>query len=361
MSPCCQTSSRIFPPLLRLYPSTPSNTSLDTAVIRHDETTKPLITPPGQERPYPKPTKTGRIPFTIPSTGDKGETYHELWGDLACGRTPLICLHGGPGAPGTYLRPLSLVQVDHGIPVLTYHQIGCGESTRFPQRAGDTAFWTPELFMAELDNLLAALRIAAFDLLGQSWGGMLAAQYALGQPRGLRKLVISNSPASMATWVAVTARLRAALPADVIETLDRCEREGREDSEEYQEAVMVFYRRHVCRTVPLAPEFVEAIEYLKEDSTVYGTMNGPSEFNVVGSLKSWSIEDQLHKITPQTAPGGMLLMNGYFDEAQDEVMQPFFTLPTVKTKWVRFALSSHIIQVEEMERVVRDLGMFLAS
>lgn len=128
-----------------------------------------VIQPPGQERHYPKPTKEGKIPFEYTKNGLKGETYYELWGDLSSSKTPLICLHGGPGAPHSYILPICLIYQDHGIPVIMYDQIGCGKSTRFREKKGDTDFWTPELFMAELDNVKDYLGIKEFDLLGHSW------------------------------------------------------------------------------------------------------------------------------------------------------------------------------------------------
>lgn len=318
--------------------------------------------PPGQERPYPKPTSTGVIPFSYPKTGLKGETYYELWGDFSkSDKTPLICLHGGPGIPHNYILPISLIHQDYGIPVLMYHQIGNGKSTHFRDKKGDTDFWTPELFMAEIDNVKAHFRIREFDLLGQSWGGMLGGQYAITQPKGLRKLIISNSPSDMKVWVKVGAELREQLPKDVRETLDRCEREGKTDSKEYNDAIMFFYGRYLCRIDPFPKELMDSLAYLDEDNTVYETMNGPSEFFVIGSLKDWRITEDLKKITEKTIPGGMLIMNGHYDEAQDETTSPFFYNPSCKTKWVRYALSSHTPMLEETERYIKDLGMFLTD
>lgn len=325
-------------------------------------TADPSPKPPGQERPYPKPDKTGKIPFEYSPTGLKGETSYLQWGDLSSTKPPLICLHGGPGASHTYLLPISLISEDYGIPVIMYDQIGCGLSTHFPNKKGDGEFWTPQLFMAELDNLKSYLGIKEFDLLGQSWGGMLGGQYAIEkQPSGLRKLIISDSPADMKVWVKVANELRAKLPKDVRETLTKCEEEGRTETEEYEKAVMFFYGLHVCRVTPFPKEMTDAFDNIKDDSTVYETMNGPSEFYVIGTLKDWGIIEGLKKVTSKTVPGGMLIMNGYFDEAQDETQAPFFTNPSCRTKWVRYALSSHMPMLEETEAYVRDLGTFLTS
>lgn len=321
------------------------------------------IQPPGQERPYPSPTKSGKIPFTYDKNGMKGETAYWVWGDpSSSSKIPLICMHGGPGAQHHYLLPTSLLWKDFGIPVVLYDQIGCGESTRFRDTKGDHKFWTPQLFMAEFENLTQHLGIKQYALLGQSWGGILASQYAVErQPEGLRKLVIADSPSDMRVWVDVQNRFRAQLPKEVRETLDRCEREGKTETPEYEDAVMVFYALHLCRLDPWPKELNDSLGGLMEDNTVYYTMNGPSEFYVIGNLKDWSIIDQLHKITEKTCPGGLLVMNGYYDEAQDECCEPYFTNPSCRTKWVRYALSGHMPMLEETERYLVDLGRFLTS
>ncbi|KYG46737.1 hypothetical protein M433DRAFT_187796 [Acidomyces richmondensis BFW] len=318
--------------------------------------------PPGQERPFPEPTKTGRIPFRYEPTGLEGETFYYIWGELSSKTTPLICLHGGPGATHHYLLPISLVSQDYGIPVIMYDQIGCGKSTRFREKKGDVNFWTPQLFMAELDNLKSHFGITDFDLLGQSWGGMLGGQYAIErQPIGLRKLVISNSPADMVTLVHLVNRLRDKLPKNIQETLTCCEKEGKTESVEYQRAVLYYYGLHACRVDPFPVEMMAVLHNLKEDPTVYETMYGPSEFNLVGSLKNWDIREELKKITAKTCPGGILVMNGYHDEVQDETTVAFFTNPSCRTKWVRYPLSSHMPMLEETESYLKDLGTFLTS
>jgi len=104
-----------------------------------------------------------------------------------------------------------------------------------------------------------------------------------------------------------TARLRADLPADVQETLDRHEAEGTVHDEEYVAACMEFYRRHVCRVWPF-PDYVQ--RSFDQIGEVYETMNGPSEFHVVGTLKEWSVIDRLGEIRVPT-----LVVTGEHDEA----------------------------------------------
>ena len=82
-------------------------------------------------------------------------------------------------------------------PVIVYDQLGCGKSTHLPSQPEPKKFWTPKLFLDELDNLVEKLGIEKYDVLGQSWGGMLGAMHAINRPKGLRKLIIADSPASM--------------------------------------------------------------------------------------------------------------------------------------------------------------------
>lgn len=316
--------------------------------------------PPGQERPYPNPTRIGRASFNIPNYGLQGETAYEIYGDLETGKVPLIALQGGPGFKHDYLRPISLVLIDYGIPVVMYDQIGCGDSTRFPDRMGDTAFWTPEFFMAELDNLRDVLGIKNFDLLGHSWGGMLAAQYTITRlPIGLRKLIICDSPASLTRWMKSAYELLEGLPAEIRETIRLSEAEGKTQSPEFEAAADEFNKRFSCRLDPPPRELIEAIQDVKKDPTVQMTMFGLSDFNVTGSLRTLSLEDDLKKLTAEVVAGGILLMNGHFDIAQDDCMVPFFKEPSAKVKWIHFGLSSHFPQLEETEKFVKALGVFL--
>ncbi|HTI27072.1 MAG TPA: alpha/beta fold hydrolase, partial [Kutzneria sp.] len=133
------------------------------------------------------------------------ETWYRITGELGSGGVPLVVLHGGPGCTHDYLLRLTSLAGDRA--VVHYDQLGNGRSTHLPDATPD--FWTVELFLAELDNLVETLGIAdRYALLGQSWGGMLAAEHAVRRPAGLRGLVIANSPASMQLWSAAADRLR---------------------------------------------------------------------------------------------------------------------------------------------------------
>jgi L-proline amide hydrolase len=206
-----------------------------------------------------------------------------------------------------------------------------------------------------LENLVDHLGIRpAFHVLGQSWGGMLGAEYAVTRPQGLKSLTIANSPASMKLWVEEASRLRADLPADVQDALNRHEKAGTTDDPEYQQATIAFYERHVCRVVPFPPEVTASFEQLARNPTVYNVMNGPNEFFVIGTLKNWSIIDRLPAIEVPT-----LIVSGRYDEATPATVQPYKD-GIAGSRWEIFEHSSHMPHVEEKERCMQVVGEFLA-
>jgi L-proline amide hydrolase len=235
-----------------------------------------------------------------------------------------------------------------------YDQLGCGNSTHLQEKNGDTSFWTVQLFINEFNNLVKHFKLTSYDILGQSWGGMLASEIALTHPPGLNKVIISNSPASMKDWVATAAKLKAALPTDVRDTIDKHERDGTYDDPEFEKACLVFYNRHVCRCDPWPQDVIDAFHNLDEDKTVYMTMNGPSEFTVVGSLKNWSVKGKLSRIQNE-----VLLLNGRYDEATDETVRPFWEEIGGKVRWYTFAEGSHMPMWEERGRYMEVVADFL--
>jgi len=282
------------------------------------------------------------------------ETWYRVEGalDPDAALTPVVLLHGGPGASHDYLEPMGELGRS-GRALVFYDQVGCGKSQHLQDAPAE--FWTPQLFKDELVALTRHLGIEdRHAVVGQSWGGMLAMEYALDHPPGLRGMVVADSPASIPLWVSEANRLRADLPPDVQETLTRHEEAGTTDAPEYEEAVRVFYDRHLCR-VPWPDCVQRSFAQIAADPTVYHTMNGPSEFHCIGSLKGWDITDRLHEITTPT-----LLVSGRYDEATPLIVgQIAERIPGAR--WVLFEESSHMPHVEEPERFLEVVEEFLAT
>ncbi|KAM7191688.1 Alpha/Beta hydrolase fold [Rhypophila sp. PSN 637] len=309
--------------------------------------------------------ETGTVDFEIPGLYDPAKTWFRVVGGRlkAPGSIPLIILHGGPGACHDYLLPHSDLS-NPNRPIIFYDQIGNGRSSHYPDKAGDESFWTVDLFVNELDNLLSHLGLQDQDtpihVYGHSWGGMLAAAWAARSsdkaPKNLRRLIISSSLASMDLFQVGVKTLRKKLPPAVQEVLDKYEKTKDFDNPEYQAAVEVFYKRHLSLMRPWpAPEVQAALDWFAKDPTIYETMYGPSELYVSGSLRNWTVVPDLHRIRVPT-----LLLNGREDEAQDVAMQPFFNLIN-KVKWVTFEGAAHFTHVDQRERHMEVIEQFLAS
>lgn len=279
------------------------------------------------------------------------ETWYRISGRRDASKPPVFILHGGPGAAHNYVDSYKLLALQDR-PVIHYDQLGCGNSTLLPEKGAD--FWTPQLFIDELNNLVDHLEMrSAFHVLGQSWGGMLGAEYGVTKPEGLKSLIIANSPASMVLWVQEAKRLRAEMPKAVQDALNKHEQAGTTDDPEYQKATMDFYAQHVCRIVPFPPEVTETFDQISRNPTVYNTMNGPNEFFVIGSLRNWSVIDRLSAIEVPT-----LIISGRYDEATPATVAPF--KEGIKgSSWEIFENSSHMPHVEEQEKCMRVVGDFL--
>ncbi|KAI1819313.1 proline-specific peptidase [Xylaria intraflava] len=304
-------------------------------------------------------TREGTAPFKVPGLLEPCQTWFKIFGDLAsAGTTPLIVLHGGPGACYEYLLPLT--DLSTSTTLVFYDQIGNGKSTHLPDKAGDEEFWSVKLFQDELDNLIVHLGLQdrPIDVYGHSWGGMLAAEWAAVSPyaTNLRHLILSNSLASMEAWRLGITALREKLPDDVQEALGQAEKTGDFGSAEYEAAIEVFYKRHLSLARPWPSKEVQAaLEWFAKDATTYGTMYGPSELYISGSLRGWTSVPVLSQIKAPT-----LLINGVDDEAQDVAMQPFFD-HIKKVKWITLDNAAHFSHVDQREKYMGHLRAFLAT
>jgi L-proline amide hydrolase len=268
-------------------------------------------------------------------------------------KTPIVICHGGPGAAHDYVEPIAELS-RYGRQCVLYDQIGCGRSEHLPDAPPE--FWTVQLFKEELTDLTRDLGIHdRYAVVGQSWGGMLAMEHALEHPPGLRAIVVADSPASMKLWVEEANRLRAELPPDVQATLTRHEAAGTTDDPEYEAAVNVFYERHLCRVQPFPEPLQRSFAQIAEHPTVYHTMNGPSEFHVVGSLRTWDITDRLHEIDVPT-----LLVSGRYDEATPRILEEIHRRIR-RSEWVLFERSSHTPHLEEPDMFLHTVEAFLSS
>jgi proline-specific peptidase len=182
---------------------------------------------------------------------------------------------------------------------------------------------------------------------------MLAMEYALTQPEGVASMIVASSPSSMRQWVAEANRLLAELPEDAHATIRRHEEAGTTSDPEYEQAAEPFYKRHVCRLEEW-PDYVQrSFQFIAEHGVVYNTMNGPSEFHVIGTLKDWDITDRLGEIRLPT-----LVITGEHDEATPAINKTVSSaIPGAES--VIYPNASHMAHVEDPEGYMRVLDDFL--
>jgi L-proline amide hydrolase len=271
--------------------------------------------------------------------------YRIVGGGTEPEKTPLLTLHGGPGVPHDYITDMAALASDTRR-VIFYDQLGCGRS----DQPNNPDMWTIERSVAEIGTVCRALGLEKIHLWGQSFGGLFSLEYALAQPPGLVSLILASSTSSIPLWIAEANRLRGALPPDVQATLLRHEQAGTLDDPEYMQATQVFYDRHVIRLKPIPPHVQRAMD---QAGQVYLTMNGPTEFHVIGTIKDWDRTNRLSEISVPT-----LITSGRYDESTP-LLNEVLHKGIAGSQWVLFEQSSHMAHVEERELYLATVKAFI--
>jgi proline iminopeptidase len=263
-------------------------------------------------------------------------------------RVPLLLLHGGPGAPHDYLEPLEALGDDR--PVIFYDQLGCGNS----DRPDDPALWTIERYLAELERVRAFLGLEKVHILGQSWGSMLATDYLLEmKPAGVESLIFSGPCLSASRWQADQRVYLAQMAEGIQQVIAEKEAAGDTGSPEYEDAVMHYYRRHVCRLDPWPECFNRTLE--KFGKPAYEAMWGPSEFTITGHLRDYERAERLREIAQP-----VLFTCGRHDEATPETTAFYHRMQMNPwSELVIFEEASHGHHLEKPEEFLGKLRDFL--
>lgn len=221
------------------------------------------------------------------------------------GRTPLLLLHGGPGAGHDYLEPLSALADDR--PVIFYDQLGCGRS----DKPDDASLWHIAHFVEEIDALRQALGLHDVILYGHSSGGWVAQEYmaSRGANAGVSGLILASTSASVSQFVAGAERLLAGMPGDFDVQRRHYESIGQTETPAYQSLVEQFYEAHLVHLDGPKPPYLTKTFVNLATSRTYSAMNGPNEFTVTGTLKGWDRSPALSKIAVPT-----LVLTSEWDE-----------------------------------------------
>jgi proline iminopeptidase len=228
--------------------------------------------------------------------------------------TPLLLLHGGPGSSSMGLKPLLALADER--PVVLYDQLGSGKS----DRPTDTTLFTVARYVSELQALRDTLGLRTVDVLGHSWGAMLAEAYMGSSPAGVRRLVLSSPLVTTEQWTHDADSLIKLLPDSVQQVIAANEAAGTTDSPAYAAAMDAYYARHVRRRPRANPADADS-SGKAFGKLVYNYMWGPSEFTSTGTLKTFDATSWLKGITVPT-----LFIAGEFDEATPSSTKMFSQL-----------------------------------
>ena len=212
----------------------------------------------------------------------------------------ILLLHGGPAATHEYFESCDSFFPQEGFEYYYYDQLG----SFYSDQPTDSSLWTTERFVEEVEQVRQALKLdqSNFYLMGNSWGGILAIEYALKYQQNLKGLIISNMMASAPDYGKYADEVLAKqLDPDVLDEIRTIESKKDFSNPRYMELLMPnYYEKHLCR-IPLA-DWPDAVNrsFNHINSDIYTLMQGPSEFGISGRLANWDRKEELKSISIPT-------------------------------------------------------------
>ncbi len=291
----------------------------------------------------------------IPITTPKGE--FKVW-TKRVGNNPkikVLLLHGGPGMTHEIYECFDGYFPQEGIEYYYYDQLG----SYYSDQPKDKSLWNNERFVDEVEQVRIALGLNKdnFYLYGQSWGGILAMEYALKHQDKLKGLIISNMVASIPEYQKYSDEVLAPkMDPDVLKEIMAMEEKEDYSNPRYLDLIIEhYYTEHVIRMpVDEWPEPINrAFKHLNPD--VYVTMQGPSEFGIKGdaTLKHWDVKDQLKTISVPT------LSIGATHDTMDPKEMEWIANEVQNGRFLLCPNGSHLSQFDDQEIFFNGLIKFI--
>ncbi len=209
----------------------------------------------------------------------------------------VLLLHGGPGGTHEYFESFENFLPQEGIEFIYYDQLG----SYLSDKPTDTSLWTTERFVEEVEQVRQVLHLDSsnFYLLGHSWGGILAIEYALKYQHNLKGLIVSNMMSSCPAYAAYNKVLQKQMNPKVVDSILMYEKTNNTSNPKYMQLLTdYYYNYHVCRIVPNPEPLKRMFDHL--NNQVYTIMQGPSEFGISGRLALWDKTNELKNIKTPT-------------------------------------------------------------
>ena len=270
-------------------------------------------------------------------------------------RIKVLLLHGGPGATHEYFECFDSFLPQAGIEYYYYDQLG----SAYSDNPNDTSLWNIPRFVEEVETVRKALGMDStnFYLLGHSWGGILATEYALKYQQNLKGLIISNMVPSIPDYVKYANEvLGPQLPKEILSQIRAFESKGDYTNPMYLKLINdYYYPQHVIRMpVNNWPNPVVRA-FARMNYPLYLRMQGPSEFGVVGDavLKNWDRKADLHKIKVPT-----LSIGGEFDTMDPKAMEAM-AKEVQNGKYLYCPKGSHMSMYDDQQTYFKGLIGFI--
>lgn len=290
---------------------------------------------------WDEPEESGHVPV------EGGRIWYRINGVDRRDRAPLVAIAGGPGLSHHFLAPLLALSDER--PVVLYDQLDTGDA----DRPDDPANWTLGRFVTEIPALRRALGLDEVVLLGYSWGSMVALDYALARPAGLRGLVLASPVISARRWRQDGAALVAELPEQHRTAIADCTARGDFDNIAYRQAEDEYLRRHVRPAGEMPVELARSLALF--NTRLYHFMWGPSEFSFTGTLASFEAAERLPELDLP-----VLVICGEHDEARPASCREFAAMmPDARLAMISDA--SHCALNQKPAEYLAELRRFLAK
>lgn len=226
----------------------------------------------------------------------------------------IVLLHGGPAMTHEYMECFETFFQREGFEFYEYDQLG----SYYSDQPKDSSLWTTERFVEEVEQVRKAIGADKnnFYLLGNSWGGILAMEYALKYQENMKGLLVANMMASTPDYGKYADEVLAKqMKPEVLSEIRSLEAKKDFSNPRYMELLIPnYYQQHLCRLKEWPDGLNRASKHINNE--IYTIMQGPSEFGISGRLAKWDIKNRLHEITIPT-----LMIGAKYDTMDPKAME----------------------------------------
>lgn len=301
---------------------------------------------------HDKGIQSGNVKMiTIESMGKKFNIWTKRFGNNPT--VKILLLNGGPGGTHEYFQSFENFLPQEGFEFIYYDQLGCGNS----DNPNDTAYWDLNRFVEEVEQVRSALKLDKnnFYLLGHSWGGILAMQYALKYQENLKGLIVSNMMSSCPDYDKYAKNVLAKqFEPSILDSVMAMEARNDYDNPNYMGLLIPnFYEKHILRLPAAAwPDPVNRA-FARMNKSLYVTMQGPSEFGISGRLENWDVSKQLSTINVPT-----LVIGAQHDTMDPEHMK-WMSTQFKNGSYLYCEKGSHMAMYDDQETYFKGLISYL--